>query len=200
MQFNARKKQISLKVVYYGPGLSGKTTNLTQLHRLMPSSRTGKLLQLDTDTERTLFFDYFPLHLGKLNSYLIKLNLYTVPGQSFYQQTRQTVLEGADGIVFVADSSPKREEANRISLTDMKQSLALQERALSDIPLVFQWNKRDLKSVLSVRVLERQLNPEKRPSFEAMALQGKGVIETQNALIQAMLYHIRKQQRQRLRA
>ena len=199
MQINSRQGLLSFKLVYYGPGMSGKTTNLVHLHRQSAASRRGELLRLDTETERTLFFDYFPLNIGKIGGYKVKLDLFTVPGQSFYQQTRRVLLEGADGVVFVADSSPSREEANLISLTDLRQGLETWGQSMDSLPIVFQWNKRDVKGALPVSLLEKDLNPGGFPSFEAVATTGTGVQETQNALIAGVLNRVRAQSRKRVR-
>ncbi|MCB9761490.1 MAG: gliding-motility protein MglA [Alphaproteobacteria bacterium] len=184
-------KTLRLKIVYYGPGLSGKTTNLVQLYEGIPADVRGKLIQLDTETERTLFFDYFPLNLGRLGSYRIKIDFFTVPGQSFYNATRRTVLEGVDGLVFVADSAPRREHANTVALRNLKSNLETLGTDFDQIPLVFQWNKRDAPGALPVELLERVLNPDGRPSVNAVALRGEGVRETQNLIVKSVLQRIR---------
>lgn len=195
MQLNPRKQELAFKIVYYGPGMSGKTTNLLHLHQQAPTPRRGDLLRLDTETERTLFFDYFPLNIGKLSGYTIKLDLFTVPGQSFYQRTRRVLLENVDGVVFVADSSPAREEANLISLLDLERGLQSWGKSFDTVPLVMQWNKRDVPKALPVSVLESTLNPNKHPSFEAVALSGRGVQATQNAIVTAVLNQARNNSR-----
>jgi mutual gliding-motility protein MglA len=191
MRINATKRSLSVKIVYYGPGLCGKTTNLQALHGLMPEKQRGPMLKLDTETERTLFFDYFPLSLGTLGGYRVKVEFFTVPGQSFYQATRRVVLDGVDGIVFVADSSPDREEANVVSHEDLVENLHAHGKDLRRIPHVYQWNKRDVRSALPLRTLERSLNRERAPSFEAVAIAGTGVWETQDALIQRVFVALR---------
>lgn len=192
MRVNNKKKEIGLKVVYYGPGLSGKTTNLKRLHRTAPEQQRGELVVLDTETERTLFFDYFPLTLGSVGGFRIKLDFFTVPGQSFYQRTRSLVLQGADGAVFVADSDPRREEANLVSLADLKQTLQASKVDFETFPLVFQWNKQDLKRAVKPSILERLLNPGGRPALPAIAANGEGVLETQEAIVGLVLDTIRR--------
>lgn len=191
------QRVLALKIVYYGPGLSGKTTNLEQLHAQFPKEDRGDLLKLDTETERTLFFDYFPAELGKLSGFKLKADLFTVPGQSFYHTTRRVVLEGADGIVFVADSDPRREEANIASLENMAENLSSYGRELSDVPVVMQWNKRDLPNALSVKLLERTLNPHDFPSIEASAFTGEGVKETHDQVLKLVLQDLKSKARSR---
>ncbi|MCA8957473.1 MAG: GTPase domain-containing protein, partial [Planctomycetes bacterium] len=182
--------EINCKIVYYGPGLCGKTTNLEALHRQFPERQRGAMLQLDTETERTLFFDYFPVVLGRIAGFRVKVDFFTVPGQSFYQATRRAVLDGVDGIVFVADSSPEREHANELARLDMLRSLEGRGRSLDDVPHVYQWNKRDVRQAVATRILERVLNPEGAPSFEAVASSGEGVFETQDAIVREVLDHV----------
>ncbi|MCB9778765.1 MAG: GTPase domain-containing protein [Alphaproteobacteria bacterium] len=193
MRVNSRKRELSLKVVYYGPGLSGKTTNLQHLHRRCPDARRGQLVTLDTASERTLFFDYFPFSYGQVGGYRVKLDLFTVPGQSFYHQTRRAVLHGVDGLVFVADSAGHREEANILAREDLEASLRLEGRELSRLPQVWQWNKRDVRNALPLSTLERQLNPGGAPSVEAIAALGKGVWETHQLVVRLLLERLRAQ-------
>ncbi len=193
MRVQAAKRLITLKVVYYGPGLSGKTTNLTMLHDRTQKGQRGALVQLDTETERTLFFDYFPVVLGKIAGFRVKVDFFTVPGQSFYTATRKAVLEGADGVVFVADSSARREEANLLSRDDMVAALSALGRRVEDLPLVYQWNKRDLRDALPIRTLEAMLNPEGRPSHAAIAQRGEGVLETQQLILKKVVSSIQHQ-------
>ncbi|MCB9686102.1 MAG: gliding-motility protein MglA [Alphaproteobacteria bacterium] len=193
MRINAQKRTISVKLVYYGPGLGGKTTNLEMLHRQFPEKQRGAMLQLDTETERTLFFDYFPLSLGTLGGYKVKVDFFTVPGQSFYLTTRRIVLQGVDGLVFVADSSPDREEANLLSKDDLIANLETNDKKLADLPHVYQWNKRDIPGALPVKLLQKQLNPEGAPAFPAVALNGEGVWECQSALLQQVFDTLRAQ-------
>lgn len=193
MKVHAAQRLMTLKVVYYGPGMSGKTTNLRSLHGMFGAGQRGALVQLDTETERTLFFDYFPVVIGEIRGFRLKVDLFTVPGQSFYQATRRLVLDGADGIVFVADSHPDREEANQLSREDMLAALADQGRVIGDVPHVYQWNKRDVPGALPVKLLQRQLNPEGAPSFPAIAVNGDGVWETQSALLQQVFDGLKAQ-------
>ncbi|TNE91198.1 MAG: gliding-motility protein MglA [Deltaproteobacteria bacterium] len=193
MRIHAAKRLMTLKVVYYGPGLSGKTTNLTAMHKSFADNQRGALVQLDTETERTLFFDYFPVVLGRIAGFRVKVDFFTVPGQSFYGSTRRVVLEGADGIVFVADSSERREEANLQSREDMVDALKGMGRSLDEVPHVYQWNKRDLPDAMPVSVLNGVLNPEGAPWVEAMAASGQGVMETQNAVLSAVVAAIHEQ-------
>lgn len=186
------QRVLALKIVYYGPGLSGKTTNLEQLHSSFPNDKRGDLVKLDTETERTLFFDYFPAEIGTLSGFTLKADLFTVPGQSFYHTTRRVVLDGADGVVFVADSDPRREEANIASMESLVSNVESYGRTMDDLPLVLQWNKRDLPKTLSIKILERTLNPSGRPTVEASALAGMGVVETQEAILQSVLADLKK--------
>src|SRR5215831_18349841 len=169
---NHRAREIHFKIVYYGPGLGGKTTNLQILHDRLPPERRGRLLSVATDHERTLFFDFLPIELGNVNGLVTRFHLYTVPGQVFYRLSRRAVLQGADGVVFVADSHPARETSNRESLADLEQhlvTLGLDERRRRALPRVFQYNKRDLPAALPVARLRSALNPEGAPEFEAVA-------------------------------
>lgn len=200
-RINPSKRLMTVKVVYYGPGLCGKTTNLLHLHESYPEGQRGPLVKLDTETERTLFFDYFPADLGSVAGYALKADFFTVPGQSFYNSTRRAVLDGADGIVFVADSARDREEANLEAYDNMVENLVAYGRKLEEIPLVYQWNKRDLPQVLSVDLLNRQLNKRNLPAFEAVATHGRGVWETQSEILKAVLEDLKSRAREgRLRA
>ncbi len=190
------KRQMTVKIVYYGAGLSGKTTNLLQLHAAYPQDLRGELVKLDTETERTLFFDYFPAELGEIAGYRLKADLFTVPGQSFYNATRRAVLEAVDGLVFVADSAPDREEANVVALDNLVENLASLGRRLESLPLVFQWNKRDVSGALSERILQRLLNRWERPAIPAVAVQGTGVWETQTRILQHVLVDLRSRARE----
>lgn len=199
MRIIASRNEVCLKIVFYGPGLSGKTTNLLRLHERLPSDARGELIQLDTDTERTLFFDYFPASAGKVGKYTIKLDFFTVPGQSFYAATREAVLFGVDGLVFVADSSPEREQANLVSHADMVSTLAAQGRDLATMPHVYQWNKRDLKRALPTRLMSSMLNPHGASEFEAIASEGVGVHETQQEIARLALAALTKPQQRTAR-
>ena len=181
---NHRAREIHFKVVYYGPGLSGKTTNLRFLHDRLPPERRGRLISIATDHERTLFFDFMPIELGQISGMLTRFHLYTVPGQHYYQRSRRAVLQGVDAIVFVADSHPARDTQNRESLTDLHVNLAalgLSPEARRRLPWVVQYNKRDLPAALPLEHLRAALNPGGAPEFPGVASQGKGVNETLKA-------------------
>ena len=177
--FNYATKEITIKVVYYGPGLSGKTTNLQYLHTVFEPAKRGKLLSLATESDRTLFFDFLPIHLGKISDFSIRFQLYTVPGQVRYNATRKLVLKGADAIVFVADSQREMSEQNLESLTNMRENLLANNINPDDIPVILQYNKRDLVNILSIDQLNNELNENgKYDSIEAIAIEGTGVEET----------------------
>src|SRR5262252_5984385 len=191
--FNYATMQMAAKVVYYGPGLCGKTTNLHHIYgRTAPGSR-GEMVSLETETDRTLFFDLLPLDVGVIGGFKTRIQLYTVPGQVFYNTTRKLVLKGVDGIVFVADSQRAMKDANVESLANLKTNLAEIGVKLEEIPLVFQYNKRDLANILSVEELELSLNPERRcESYEACAVLGQGVFETLKAISRLTLRSLKK--------
>lgn len=197
MQVNQASRLLSLKIVYCGPGLSGKTTNLVKLHRTYPEHQRGDLIQLDTERERGLFFDFFPLAMGKIGGYRTRIDFFSVPGHSFLHTTRRSVLEGVDGLVFVADSRSDRGEANHLAKVDLVQHLTAMGRPLATIPHVYQWNKRDEPRALAVDVLERTLNPDGARSFTATAKDGAGVWETQGTIIRAVFHHVAEQSRKR---
>ena len=178
MLINHTSKQVTAKIVYYGTGLCGKTTNLQYIFSVTNPSTRGELVSMETEIERTLFFDLLPINVGLLKGYQTKFQLYTVPGQVFYDSTRRLVLKGVDGIVFVADSQELMEPANLESFENLRTNLAFHKQNLEDMPLVFQYNKRDLKNVLSVEKLNEGLNYRRQPYFEAVASSGRGVIET----------------------
>jgi len=187
---NHRAREIHFKVVYYGPGLGGKTTNLKYLHEKLPPERRGKLISISTDHERTLFFDFLPIELGQIQGLTTRFHLYTVPGQVYYQRSRRAVLQGLDAIVFVADSHPARERANQESLADLfanLKTLGLSADEMRRLGWVFQYNKRDLPVALLVERMHALLNPGGAPEFEASASQGRGVNETLKAACKAML-------------
>ncbi len=187
---NHRTHEIHFKIVYYGPGLCGKTTNLRALHDRLPPERRGKMISIATDQERTLFFDFLPIDLGQVNGFLTRFHLYTVPGQVYYRLSRRAVLQGADGLVFVADSHPAREAANRESLADLNdhlRTLGISGPALTRIPWVFQWNKRDSPVALPIERLRKSLNAQGWPEYEAVASEGRGVSETLRAACKAVL-------------
>ena len=187
---NHRAREIHFKIVYYGPGLSGKTTNLQCLHDRLPPERRGRLISISTDHERTLFFDFLPIELGQINGLTTRFHLYTVPGQSYYHLSRRAVLQGVDGIVYVADSHPAREQANQDSLHDLATNLVtlgLASDQLHRLPWVFQYNKRDLPGALPLARLRTTLNPTGAPEFEAVASRGPGVTETLRAVCKGVL-------------
>jgi hypothetical protein len=180
--FNYTTMQVSAKIVYYGPGLCGKTTNLQQIHgRTDPGSR-GEMVSLETEADRTLFFDLLPLEVGTIGGMRVRLQLYTVPGQVFYNTTRKLVLKGVDGIVFVADSQEPMLDANMESLTNLRRNLEELNQPIEKIPFLFQYNKRDLRNILTVDTLNRHLNREGFEVYEGAALHGVGVFETLKAI------------------
>jgi len=178
VQINFARRELSCKIVYYGPGMSGKTTNLEKVHELVPDDAKGRFTSIATDGDRTLFFDLLPLDVGKIGGLTIKLQLYTVPGQVYYNATRKLVLRGSDGIIFVADSHPDKAQDNLDSLKNLEENLAQYGIALSDIPLVIQYNKRDLPDAMPVDQIAAKLNQPDAPSVEATAIKGQGVIQT----------------------
>jgi signal recognition particle receptor subunit beta len=190
--FNYATKEITAKIVYYGPGLCGKTTNLQFVYDSLPSNNKSKMLSLATKTDRTLFFDFLPLDLGKIRGMRTKLQLYTVPGQVYYNSTRQLVLKGADGIVFVADSQDHAIDANLESLQNLEDNLKRQGVRIREIPLVMQFNKRDLANALPVAELEAEVNKLGVPHFESVATNGLGVEETLKGVTQLVLQHLIK--------
>lgn len=175
---NFARREIEAKVVYYGPAMSGKTTNVESLHAVVPEAQRGDLHQLQTEDERTIYFDYVPISLGQVAGFTARFKLFTVPGQVFYKDTRRVLLQGADAVVFVADSTPDRAEANIDSLIDLEENLRVHGLDLSSIPLVIQLNKRDVGNARSVEEMETDLNPFGVPVVEAMAVKGMGVLET----------------------
>jgi signal recognition particle receptor subunit beta len=177
--FNYATKEITIKIVYYGPGLSGKTTNLQYLHSIHDPKTRGKLLSLATETDRTLFFDFLPIELGKIRDFSIRFQLYTVPGQVRYNATRKLVLRGADAIVFVADSQQEMKEQNIESLKNMRENLVANNINPDGIPLILQYNKRDLPGILSIDELNKDLNEDRKYEYEeSIAIDGTGVKET----------------------
>jgi signal recognition particle receptor subunit beta len=188
--FNYATKEITAKVVYYGPGLCGKTTNLQFVYDSLPSNNKSKMLSLATKTDRTLFFDFLPLDLGKIRGMRTKLQLYTVPGQVYYNSTRQLVLKGADGIVFVADSQDHAIDANVESLQNLEDNLKRQGVRIRDIPVVIQYNKRDLPNALPVAELDEEINKLQVPHYESVATTGLGVEETLKGITQLVLVHL----------
>ncbi|HEY2923645.1 MAG TPA: GTPase domain-containing protein [Candidatus Eisenbacteria bacterium] len=175
---NYSSREINCKIVYYGPGLCGKTTNLQHIYSRVPQETRGKMISLATEMDRTLFFDFLPLELGQIRGFRTRFHLYTVPGQVYYNASRKLILKGVDGIVFVADSQIDRFEANVESYMNMLDNLTEHDLTIEKIPFVMQYNKRDLPRVVPVDDLERELNPRKAPYFEAVALRGTGVFDT----------------------
>ena len=186
---NYATREITCKIVYYGPGRSGKTTNLHYIYSQVPEDRKGKMVSLATQTDRTLFFDFLPLDLGQISGFTTKFQLYTVPAQVYYQTTRKLVLQGADGIVFVADSQARQLQENIESMQDLHANLAEQGMDAQQVPLLIQYNKQDLPSdlILSVPELEDALNFWNVPNHAADALHGHGVFETLRGISELVL-------------
>lgn len=193
--FNYVTKEITLKVVYYGPGLSGKTTNLQYLYSILDASSRGKFISLSTESDRTLFFDFLPVELGKIRDFSVRFQLYTVPGQIRYNATRKLVLKGADAVVFVADSQRDMREQNVESFMNMRENLLSNNLDPDDIPVVLQYNKRDLVDVLSTEELAGDLNKADYQSIEAVAVKGKGVQETFRLVTKLLLKDIAQKHR-----
>lgn len=189
---NYSAREINCKLVYYGPGLCGKTTNLQFIYNKTRPESKGKMISLATETERTLFFDFLPLSLGEIRGFKTRFHLYTVPGQVFYDASRKLILKGVDGVCFVADSQLERMEANIESLDNLRINLEEQGYNLDTIPYVIQYNKRDLPSAVPLEELSQVLNPRKVPEFEATATSGEGVFDTLKALAKQVLTELRK--------
>jgi len=194
VQINFALKEVNCKLVYYGPGLSGKTTNLEVVHSKAPANNVGELTSIATEGDRTLFFDFLPLNLGPVAGMTTKFQIYTVPGQVYYNSTRKLVLQGADGIVFVADSRRGKMDENLESYSNLEENLREYGMDISTIPLVLQYNKRDLPDVYGVSELEEKLNKHKAPYFEAVAVTGEGVFPTLKKLSQMVLESLNRQQ------
>src|SRR4030065_133846 len=175
---NYAAREINCKLVYYGPGLCGKTTNLQYIYSKVDPSSKGKLISLSTETERTLFFDFLPLELGTIRGFKTRFHLYTVPGQVFYDASRKLILRGVDGVIFVADSQAERMDANIESIENLEENLKEHGYDLMKIPYVLQLNKRDLPNVLPIDVLAKELRRKDEPIVEAVAYTGVGVFET----------------------
>ncbi len=195
VQINFARKEINCKIVYYGPGLSGKTTSLEVVHQRTPQGHKGELTSISTDGDRTLFFDFMPLDLGTIAGMKVKFHLYTVPGQVYYNSTRKLVLLGADGIIFVADSTPGRMDDNAQSMENLRENLVEMGRDLNKLPLVIQYNKRDLPSPISLAELETKLNPNKIPTFETSAKTGEGIFQALKAISALVLEDINSSDR-----
>jgi signal recognition particle receptor subunit beta len=189
---NYSSREINCKIVYYGPGLCGKTTNLQYVYAKTNPDAKGKMISLATETERTLFFDFLPLSLGEIRGFKTRFHLYTVPGQVFYDASRKLILKGVDGVVFVADSQLERMEANLESIENLRVNLAEQGYDLDRVPYVVQYNKRDLPNVVDVPELRKALNPRKVPEYGAVAPTGVGVFDTLKAVAKLVLTELKK--------
>jgi signal recognition particle receptor subunit beta len=189
---NYSAKEINCKIVYYGPGLCGKTTNLNFVYKRMRPESKGKMISLATETDRTLFFDFLPLALGEIKGFKIRFHLYTVPGQIFYNASRKLILTGVDGIVFVADSQVERMDANMESFDNMKVNLQEHGYTFDKIPYVIQYNKRDIPNCVPVAELKKILNVDGVPDFEACAIEGSGVFETLKGVVKLVLVELKK--------
>lgn len=200
---NYHTKEINCKIVYYGPGLGGKTTNMQQVYNsthidsdvndsgVNTGEKKGELISIDTDNERTLFFDFLPLELGEIKGFKTRFHLYTVPGQVFYESSRKLILRHVDGVIFVADSQVERMESNIESLQSLKINLEDQGADIQKVPIVFQWNKRDLPNVIPQEELSKKLNPYDYPEFCAQAIHGLGVMETLKQMSKMVLANIK---------
>ncbi len=196
--FNARKREIECKLVYYGPGRCGKTTNLEMIHKMFQKHAEAEMVSINTEGDRTLFFDFLPIGLGKIKGCDVRVQLYTVPGQVKYASTRKLVLKGVDGLVFVADSMNVRREKNMQSLKDLQQNLKDYGLSIFKVPLIIQFNKRDLADdgipIMPVEMMERDLNRQlKVPTYPASAFKGSGVGETLKAALQSTLRYLQKE-------
>lgn len=189
---NYASREINLKIVYYGPGLCGKTTNLQYVYQRTAPEAKGKMISLATETERTLFFDFLPLSLGEIKGFKTRFHLYTVPGQVFYDASRKLILKGIDGVVFVADSQEERLDANVESLENLQDNLEEYGYKLEKLPYVMQYNKIDLPNLSSVKELRGLLNPWGVPEYTACAPKGQGVFETLKAVAKQMLINLKK--------
>jgi signal recognition particle receptor subunit beta len=189
---NYASREINCKIVYYGPGLGGKTTNLQYIYDSTAQQSKGKLISLATETDRTLFFDFLPLDLGTVRGFKTRFHLYTVPGQVFYDASRKLILKGVDGMVFVADSQRERMDANAESLFNLESNLKQHGYDLSKLPYVMQFNKRDLPNVVSVSDLKAELLRKDEPVFEGVANRGIGVFDTLKAVAKQVLMELRK--------
>ena len=189
---NYSSREINCKIVYYGPGLCGKTTNLQYIYNKTNPETKGKLISLSTETDRTLFFDFLPLDLGTVRGFRTRFHLYTVPGQVFYDASRKLILRGVDGVVFVADSQRARAESNVEALQNLDKNLKEQGYDLAIIPYVLQFNKRDLPTAMAADEMYQQLNIKGEPTFEAVAPQGVGVFETLKAVAKLVLLELKK--------
>jgi small GTP-binding protein len=189
---NYSEKEINCKIVYYGAGLCGKTTNLNYIYKRTAPENKGKMISLATETERTLFFDFLPLSLGTINGFRIRFHLYTVPGQVFYDASRKLILRGADGVVFVADSQVERMEANIESAENLRKNLIEHHLDFDTIPLAVQYNKRDLADIMPIEEMNEVLNIRRVPYFEGVAASGKGVFEALKEIARSVILDIKR--------
>ena len=189
---NYSTREITCKIVYYGPGRCGKTSNLQYIHAYVPDDRKGSMVSLATETDRTLFFDYLPLELGSISGFQTRIQLYTVPGQVYYNATRKLVLRGSDGVVFVADSQRDQMDENLESLRNLHENLLEENVDLKDFPMVLQYNKRDLPDIATIEEMDDLLNFKGMPAFPAAAISGEGVFDTLKAVSQLVLQSLSK--------
>ncbi len=190
--FNYGIREITAKIVYYGPGLCGKTTNLQHIHGKMNPTTRGKLLSLATETDRTLFFDFLPVSLGKIRGFNVRFQLYTVPGQVYYNATRRLVLKGADAVVFVADSQRAMREKNLESLENLRENLQVNGLDFDSLPLVIQYNKQDLPNIMDMEEMDREVNLRRVPSHPSIAVTGEGVLETFKLITRELMQSLRE--------
>lgn len=188
---NLMAREVAAKIVFYGPGLSGKTTSLRRIYDTVRPAHRGEMMSIATEGDRTLFFDFLPVKVERVGDCTVRLALYTVPGQVFYNATRKMVLQGADGVVFVADSQPQAFDSNRESLQNLEENLLEQGIRLERFPLVMQWNKRDIAAAMPVEELRRLLNPRGLPDFETSATNGRGVLDVLKAITRAVILDLR---------
>jgi signal recognition particle receptor subunit beta len=184
---NYSSREINCKIVYYGPGLCGKTTNIQHVYNKVAPETKGKLITLATEMDRTLFFDFLPLELGTVKGFKTRFHLYTVPGQVYYDASRKLILRGVDGLIYVADSQSSRFDANIESLYNLHENLEEHKLKVDELPFVIQYNKRDMPNIITVEELEQELNPDRYPSFEAVAIDGIGVFDTLKAVAKRVL-------------
>ncbi|MBI5493430.1 MAG: GTPase domain-containing protein [Deltaproteobacteria bacterium] len=189
--FSPATKEITAKIVYYGPGMCGKTTNLQKVHQLMKQEMRGDLVSVATETDRTIYFDFLPMKLGKIAGFDFVTRCFTVPGQPYYAETRRMVLQGADGVVFVADSQRFMMDQNRDSMLDLKKNLKANNLDFATIPMVIQYNKQDMKDLSAIEDLEAALNERRVPHFRSSAYTGQGVVETLKHITLAVFKHVR---------
>ena len=189
---NYASKEINCKIVYYGPGLCGKTTNLQYIYNKTAPEAKGKMISLATEADRTLFFDFLPLDLGTIRGFKTRFHLYTVPGQVFYDASRKLILKGVDGVIFVADSQEERSEANVESIRNLEYNLQEHGFELREIPYALQFNKRDLPTSMPADRMYRTLNYKREPTFEAVATTGQGVFDTLKSVAKQILIELRK--------